>query len=146
MSREGTVTGSCFCGAVRFSVTLPTTSCVHCHCTVCQRVHGVGYVTWFVVERKQFSLDAGSEDLVRFQSSEHGSRSFCGKCGSSILCDNTSHPDVIDITLANMHDPIDRDPQLHIFFDDRADWITTDDALPRLGGSTGLEPIKNDGA
>jgi hypothetical protein len=31
---------------------------------------------------------------------------------------------------------------MHIFFDDRADWVSVHDGLPRLGGKTGLEPTK----
>jgi hypothetical protein len=37
---------------------------------------------------------------------------------------------------------IDRLPQAHIYFDDRADWVVVEDRLPRLGGPTGLEPIE----
>lgn len=69
------------------------------------------------------------------------SRSFCGGCGSSLFCDNTSHPDRVDIALGSMDDPIDRPPQFHIHFDSRAPWVTVSDDLPRLGGETGLEPL-----
>ena len=47
----------------------------------------------------------------------------------------------MDVVLANMDGPIDRPPQLHIYFDDRADWVFVDDGLPRLGGATGMEPV-----
>jgi hypothetical protein len=43
-----------------------------------------------------------------------------------------------------MDGPIDRLPQVHIYFDDRAAWVAADDGLPRLGGATGLEPLKPD--
>jgi hypothetical protein len=137
-----TVSGSCFCGAVRFSVRLPTLFCGHCHCSVCRRSHGAGYVTWFAVPRPQLSLEAGDAQLVRFASSEHGARSFCGRCGSSLFCESTRRPDEVDVALASMHGPIDRGPQLHVFFDDRAPWVAVGDDLPRLGGETGLEPRK----
>src|SRR5207249_1206364 len=58
MSEEN-VLGSCFCGAVRFSVRLPTIFCGHCHCSMCRRSHGAGYVTWLAVPRGQFELEAG---------------------------------------------------------------------------------------
>ena len=45
-----------------------------------------------------------------------------------------------------MEGPIDRPPQAHIWFDDRAEWVAADDGLPRLGGATGLEPIEPDPA
>ena len=140
MTSSDSFTGSCFCGAVRFSVRAPTTFCGHCHCSMCRRNHGAGYVTWFVVPNSQFTLDAG-EDLTRYRSSDHGTRSFCRRCGSSLFCESTNHPDVIDIVLANMHGAIDRAPSCHFYFDDRVDWMAVDDGLPRLGGKSGMEPI-----
>jgi hypothetical protein len=47
----------------------------------------------------------------------------------------------VDIALGAMHEPIDRQPQLHTYFDSRALWITVEDDLPRLGGKTGFEPL-----
>lgn len=141
---EKSVSGVCLCGEIEFSVELPSLFCGHCHCTMCQRNHGAGFVTWFAVPKTQFSLDRGASTLMRFESSEHGVRSFCGRCGSSLFCESTEHPEKIDIVLANMKQPIDRLPQVHVFFDDRADWTRVDDELPRLGGPTGMEPVKVD--
>lgn len=139
-----TVSGSCFCGAVRFRIALPTLFCGHCHCSMCRRLHGAGFVTWIAVPPERFTLEAGEGDLVRFASSDHGRRSFCARCGSSLLCESSRHPDRIDVVLANLHGPIDREPQLHVYFDDRADWVTVSDDLPRLGGDTGMEPPRDD--
>jgi hypothetical protein len=108
---------------------------------MCRRNHGAGYVTWFVVPRSQFSLDAGEDELSRYRSSDHGTRSFCSRCGSSLFCESTHHPDVVDVVLANMHAPVDRQPECHFYFDDRVDWIAVDDGLPRLGGKSGMELI-----
>ncbi len=141
---ESSVPGTCFCGAIRFSIDAPTLFCGHCHCSMCRRSHGAAFVTWFAVPRGQFALESGEADLVRFESSDHGTRSFCRRCGSTLFCESTRHPDQIDVVLANMQGPIDRPPQFHVWFDHRADWIRVDDGLPRLGGPTGLEPIKPD--
>jgi len=135
------VSGGCLCGAVRFAVRLPSLGCVHCHCSMCRRNHGAGYVTWFAVPLDRLALTRGADALVRYASSEHGSRSFCGRCGSSLFCDNTSHPDRVDVALGAMDGPIDREPQLHIHFGSRAAWVAIGDHLPRLGGKTGLEPV-----
>jgi hypothetical protein len=138
---SGTVAGSCFCKAVRFEIELPTLFCGHCHCSMCRRTHGAGYVTWIAVPTEHLRFLAGQERLVRYRSSEHGTRSFCGICGSTLFCESTHHPNNIDIVLANMQGPIDRAPQCHIFFSDRADWVQVADDLPRLGGTTGMEPL-----
>jgi hypothetical protein len=135
------VRGGCLCGAVRFTVALPTLFCGHCHCTMCQRNHGASYVTWFAVPSAQLTVEAGQDLLTRYASSEHGSRSFCSRCGSSLFCVSARHPDIVDIPLANMDSAIDRAPGSHVFFTDRAPWTVIGDDLPRLGGKTGLEPL-----
>ena len=136
------VPGSCFCGAVKFEVTLPTLSCAHCHCTMCRRVHGAGYVTWIAVPYTQFRMVSGQEHLAVHHSSDHGRRSFCDVCSSSLFCESTRRPNHIDIVLANLSGKIDRDPQAHYYFSDRADWVKVGDDLPRFGGKTGTEPLR----
>ena len=138
----GPVQGLCFCGAVKFEVTLPTLFCAHCHCTMCRRVHGAGYVTWIAVPYSQFRMLSGSEHLAVHHSSDHGRRSFCNVCGSSLFCESTHRPEHIDIVLANLSGKIDREPQAHYYFSDRAEWVAIGDDLPRFGGKTGSEPLK----
>ena len=120
---------------------MPSLFCAHCHCSICRRIHGAGFVTWFAVPRAQLRITAGESDLVRFQSSDHGTRSFCGSCGSTLFFESTLHAERIDIVLANVDGPIDREPQLHAYFDCRAEWVTVEDSLPRLGGETGVDPL-----
>jgi hypothetical protein len=138
---DATVPGSCFCGAVRFEVTLPTLVCVHCHCSMCRRVHGAAYVTWFTLPKAQSRVTAGEGELTRHESSDHGVRSFCRRCGSALFFESSHREDQVDIPLANLAAAIDRTPQFHIFFDDRVEWIEVSDSLPRLGGPTGVEPV-----
>ena len=133
--------GSCLCGAVRFEVAPPTSFCAHCHCTMCQRSNAAPYVTWVGVPKQQFKIRSGEECLVSYASSEHGTRSFCSRCGSSLFCELSTRPDEIDITLANFEGPIDREPDAHVYFSDRATWVSVDEKLPRLGGKTGLEKL-----
>jgi hypothetical protein len=133
--------GACLCGAVRFEVQMPTLFCAHCHCSLCRRSHGAGHVTWFGVPREQLHVVQGSDSLVHHRSSQHGTRSFCGRCGSSLFFASQREPGRVDVALASMLDPIDRAPQLHVFFDDRARWTQAEDGLPRLGGASGFEPI-----
>jgi hypothetical protein len=134
------VPGRCLCGAVAFELELPTLFCGHCHCSMCRRAHGAGYVTWTAVPYERFRLLAGADRLVRYRSSEHGTRTFCGRCGSTLFCESTNHPGWIDIVIANLDGPIDRAPEAHFFFDDRAGWVEVADGLPRFGGPTGIEP------
>ena len=141
MERVTPVRGSCFCGAVRFEFVVPTLFCGHCHCSLCGRVHGAGYVTWRGVKIQQFNLIAGPDPLATFSFLDQGKRLFCDQCGSSLLCESDTHPDVIDIVLANLQDPIVRDPRAHYYFSVRADWTAVGDELPRFGGEIGTKPL-----
>ena len=142
---DNTRHGSCFCGDVTFEIELPTLFCGHCHCSMCRRPHGAGYVTWTAVPPAQFRVTRGEEQLQTYESSEHGRRQFCSRCGTQLFCwhekDDGTAPDLIDITLASMTEAIDRQPEVHVFYDSRADWTMVNDDLPKLGGTTGLEPL-----
>ena len=140
-----TVRGSCFCGAVTYEIDLPTLFCGHCHCSMCRRPHGAGFVTWTAVPPERFRVTAGAEALRTYESSALGRRQFCGTCGSQLFCwhekEDGSSPDMIDVTVASLHGAIDREPEMHVFYDSRASWIVVNDELPKLGGKTGLEPL-----
>ena len=86
------IEGGCFCGAIRYEIDDGEYLAANCHCTMCQRGHGAGFVTWFVVPRSRFLLRK-DDTLVRYASSDHGVRSFCNRCGSSLFCESTKHPD-----------------------------------------------------
>ena len=133
------VSGSCFCGAVQFEIELPTEFCGHCHCSMCRRPHGASFVTWTGVPPERFRITAGEHDIVRFRSSERGTRSFCRHCGSQMICQ--IEPDMIDIALASLHGKIDREPEAHYYYDSRAEWTRVNDDLPKLGGESGMEPL-----
>jgi hypothetical protein len=112
---------------------------------MCRRAHGAAYVTWFGAARERFRITSGESELVRFASSEHGVRSFCRRCGSTLFCELAGHPGIVDVVLANVAGPLDRRPQMHVFFSDRARWANVGrDGLPRLGGATGFEPVRED--
>ena len=108
---------------------------------MCRRSHGAPFVTWFGASPDRLKISSGAEHLGRYRSSDHATRSFCARCGSSLFFESTRTPERVDIVLANMDDPIDRPPQLHAHFDDRVAWVSTHDSLPRLGGESGLEPL-----
>ena len=123
--------GECLCGTVKFEVTLPTKWCAHCHCTLCRRSHGAAFVTWFGVETDQFKFIQGEEKLTWYHSSQESKRGFCTNCGSHILFRSTKWLGETHLTLSNMIDPIDRQPQVHVFFDTHVGWLEFNDDLPR---------------
>ncbi len=142
---EARVSGSCFCGEVNFEIALPTLFCVHCHCSMCRRPHGASFVTWTGVPPERFQITKGEERLRTYESSTDGRRQFCGTCGSQLFCwhvrSDDRPPEVIDIALAALQGPIDRDPELHVYYDSRASWTVVHDHIPKRGGETGIQPL-----
>jgi len=145
---EDTVTGSCFCEQVTFQVELPTLFCGHCHCSMCRRPHGASFVTWTGVPVNQLSITRGKEHLRVYQSSSHGYRQFCELCGTQLFCwheqEDGTPSRSMNFPLASLHGDIDKQPEAHYFYDSRATWTNVDDALPKLGGATGVEPLGAD--
>jgi hypothetical protein len=102
---------------------------------MCRRAHGAAFVTWFGVPAAAFRITQGGDRLSRFKSSAEAVRSFCGTCGSTMLFESSRWPGEVHVALANMLDAIDRRPTAHVYFDDHVDWITVDDALPKIGAT-----------
>ncbi|MBA3502614.1 MAG: GFA family protein [Myxococcota bacterium] len=132
--------GACLCGETRFEITLPTKWVAHCHCSMCRRGHGAPFVTWVGVLREQFRIVDGAY-LRRYESSPGARRSFCAKCGSPLFFESERWPGEVHIARALFPGELDRAPQMHAFFSDRADWLVLHDDLPKRGGTTGTEPL-----
>lgn len=126
---ENITRGSCLCGAVRFHLELPSKWCAHCHCSMCRKAHGAGYVTWVGFEAERFTLDAGEDALTWFDSSAGAQRGFCSRCGSTMFFRSERWAGELHVALGSLDDPIDREPQAHAFHDSHVDWMPLDDAL-----------------
>ncbi len=124
-------TGGCLCGAVRFEIGLPTKWCAHCHCSMCRRAHGAGFVTWVGVSAERFSVTAGESELRRFRSSNEAIRSFCNSCGSTLLFESQKWPGEVHIVLSNIETPIDREPDAHAYAEDHVSWVPMWEVGPR---------------
>lgn len=108
---------------------------------MCRRAHGAPFVTWLSVPRDQFRITRGDVDLAWFRSSPPAKRAFCQRCGSPLLFESERWPGEIHIARAAIPGEVDRAPQVHAFFSDRAQWLELHDDLPKRGGVTGTEPL-----
>ncbi len=132
------VRGGCQCDAVSFELELPSKFCAHCHCSNCRRAHGAAFVTYAGFSRAQMQL-SGGDRLVRYVTDTGATRSFCGRCGSTLFYEGPRWPDEIHVALACIRDEIDRAPDAHVYADQKAPWWEITDSLPRLGGESGTE-------
>ena len=114
--------GGCLCGAVRYRVGLPALWVAHCHCSMCRRAHGAGFVTWVGIADDRFEILRGEEALAQFGSSRSATRSFCRRCGSPLLFRSTRWPGETHVTLASLDDPAGLEPRAHAYWSSRVAW------------------------
>jgi hypothetical protein len=137
---SGTFTGGCLCGAVRFEARPPSRFCAHCHCGNCRRAHGAAFVTWAGFPRDRVRIVEGEETLADYRTDTGATRSFCGRCGTTMFYRGPRWEGELHVALAAINGPIDRAPASHVYVDHHAEWWTIDDGLPCYGGESGMEP------
>ncbi|HVS14806.1 MAG TPA: GFA family protein [Thermoanaerobaculia bacterium] len=126
-----TFSGGCSCGAVRFAAHAPSLWCAHCHCSMCRRAHGAAFVTWVGLAEERSRIDDRRGALRWHASSPGAERGFCSACGSPTFFRSQRWPGELHVPLAHFDTPIDRQPQLHVFWNTHAPWFPFQDDLPR---------------
>ena len=126
--------GQCFCGSVSFDITKPTLWCGHCHCSMCQQIHGAGVVTGVGCEEESVVVSDKEKALQWFKSSSEAQRGFCSTCSSSIFFRSSHWLGELHIARSLVSGVLDREPAGHSFYDTHVDWMSLDDKLARKGG------------
>lgn len=76
-------TGSCLCGAVKFTVSGPLRSIIACHCLQCRKQTG-NYMSATATKDKYLTFTE-KHGLKWFRSSDTAQRAFCSECGSTLF-------------------------------------------------------------
>ncbi|HKD66720.1 MAG TPA: GFA family protein [Candidatus Binataceae bacterium] len=129
------VSGGCFCGNVRYTITAPAGYTHHCHCSNCRRIHGAAFVTYSMFPRSAFHWDSGAESLGAFSTSSGASRRFCKNCGTHVAGEMGAFPNVISVSTATIDDcawPGSPTEDLrHGWIKSKAPWLDLNDDLPK---------------
>ena len=120
--------GRCLCGAVRFTADGPPKWTGYCHCQSCRRHTGAPVSAYAGFEAAKVRFTG---DLSYFESSPGVRRGFCGRCGTMLFFRSPRWPGELHVTRANFDGPVDREPQMHVFWDTHVDWVQLADGLPR---------------
>ena len=132
------LTGGCFCGGVRYTVTEPAVDTHHCHCGICRKFHGAIFVTLSVFPRKAFTYDKGTENLGTYKSSEQVHRHFCKTCGCPVTLDLVGNPDLIAVATGTIDHGVwpgsPKDGLRHAFAPSKVPWYEISDKLPQKEG------------
>lgn len=126
-------TGGCACGAVRYELLGDDLDVADCHCRMCQRAVGAGFVPWATVALARLRVVGGAPRWWR--SSATAERGFCDRCGTSLFFRPLSGEPFIDVTVASLDAPAVARPRYAIWTERRQPWIHLDPALPAYPGA-----------
>jgi len=128
MSENKSYQGSCFCGAVQFTVTGDPAGMGYCHCGDC-RLWSAGPVNAFTLWGPDaLEITAGADDIVTYNKTENSYRKWCGKCGGHVM---SEHPgmQLFDVFAGVLPD-LPFEPQLHVFYGETV--LRIKDGLPKM--------------
>jgi hypothetical protein len=120
--------GGCHCGAVRFEVQGEPLRAGLCHCSDCRRHAGAPVTAWAVFRADQVQAQG---ELATYESSEHGRRQFCPRCGSNLFyLNDVVFSGLIDVPIAAFDDPESLPPTEQIQLAEGIGWMATAHELP----------------
>ena len=123
-----TLTANCLCGDVALEVHGSVSQMMHCHCSMCRKLHGSAFATFGVVDPDAVRWLKGEIGVVRYQSSEQGGRYFCRRCGSAVPAPSVRGP-ITFIPMGMVAEHPGAPPALHLFVASKAPWHTIVDDL-----------------
>jgi hypothetical protein len=123
-------TGRCHCGAITYTVEGEPEHSALCHCSDCSRIAGAPMVGWALFPADKVHVTGVP---VRYHSSEHGTREFCGTCGTGLFYTNgAAFAGMIDVQVCTLDDPDAFPPSAHIQMAEAARWEEDAPGLPKF--------------
>lgn len=126
------LTGACLCGGVQYQYEGALTEIAICHCGQCRQAQGGVFATNAPILREKLTWIMGEDLLKDYFSSPNKRRVFCSTCGSPLFSQRMDMPDVVRLRLGTVTTDIDRTPDYHIYYQDRARWFEEVDGLPQF--------------
>lgn len=132
--------GRCLCGGIVFHIAGELAPIQVCHCSQCRRAQGGPVATNIPVPRAALTFTAGESLLKAFEASPGKRRVFCSVCGSPVLSERTSLPDVVRIRAGLLDEPIPSRPAAHIYAGSACSWWPISDDLPQYAAGVAPPP------
>ncbi|MSQ98166.1 MAG: GFA family protein [Xanthomonadales bacterium] len=128
---EQTLTGSCLCGALHYSLSGDPTRFMHCHCSRCRKSSGTGHASNLFVNSAGITW-TGDTSLIKtykIPEAQRFSRTFCAVCGGP-LPKHIPSMGMVFIPAGTLDVEPNIAPQARIFQDSKVSWSCSGDALP----------------
>jgi hypothetical protein len=127
------MTGSCWCGGVRFEVTEPFIRLTFCHCTSCKRISGGVGTANGRARADTIRITEGRDLLTTYQPDEGTAKTFCSRCGSNLFGGGWPEAEEVSVRITAIDEGLEQTPEAHTYARSVAEWETLpDDGLPRF--------------
>jgi hypothetical protein len=129
---QSTLSGSCLCGAVRYTIEGTALRFYHCHCSRCRKASGTGHASNLFI-KGSLHWDSG-EELVRtfkLPAAERFSNTFCTTCGGR-LPRFIEGQGMVFLPAGSLDQEPAISPQARIFVGSRADWSCEEGPIPEF--------------
>lgn len=123
--------GGCLCESVQYEISGVPEKFYHCHCKRCRKATGTGHASNVLVTPGTIRWITG-EALIRAYKIPEAKRFtnvFCASCGSR-LPRMVPETGFIVIPAGSLDSDLPPLPQARIFWNSRADWSCSGEALP----------------
>jgi hypothetical protein len=127
-----TLTGGCYCGALRFEADGPIRMRGLCLCRTCQRISG-GAGNYFIgLEADGFRYTQGEPSrFTRPDADGAPTREFCGACGTHIAARSPRAPGGIIVKVGALDDPAAFEgPSLVVWTEEKQTFHLLPDGVP----------------
>lgn len=122
--------GTCLCGAFRFTVNGPFGEVRYCHCSQCRRGNGTAFSANARVSRSQWALEGPGDLVTEFEHKPGKFKAFCSRCGSPLYARLTSDPDDIRVRLGAFDGALEVAITGHVWTSSKADWYQIEGSIP----------------
>jgi hypothetical protein len=89
MKNEKVYKGSCFCGAVQFTVSGEPAGMGYCHCESCRSWSAAPVNAFTLWQPEAVRITQGADNIGTYNKTPHSYRKWCKTCGGKIF---TEHP------------------------------------------------------
>jgi hypothetical protein len=128
--------GSCLCGAVKFTLEGEFKKFFLCHCSRCRKTSGTAHCANLFAPGATLTWLSGEDKLSFYRLEDTNfARTFCSVCGSNVPTDAKTRGLVV-VPAGCLDTDVDITPQAHIFMNSKGNWdehlseIPTFEAMP----------------
>ncbi|WP_087109948.1 GFA family protein [Parendozoicomonas haliclonae] len=125
--------GKCSCGSIEWKASAKPFIVLNCHCNTCRAMNGADYSPWVIFKSSDYSIISGAEHLHTYNATEHFSKCFCKKCGSTIhAVNNKKFPNHTYVSRGNITESPRLKTNIQVYTNNKVDWVELPKDIPEI--------------